>query len=272
MRTSSLAVSMAALVAASSFTASAGCSLAISGPDPKRTARSMPWCDTGKGLVALDTIFGFVFGATAVGGLVEDSPAAAYALIPSGLLLGAALYGSAKVDRCRGAFDEYVRELREEPALVAKAPPATSAPKIAAAASPSSPAARGAESTKIPVVDVRMGAPVTAPVPPKADVAIVAEARQYVRDAIAAQKERRFDDAIALYHRAFALAPNPLLFFNLGQAHRLKGEKPTARDFYRKYLAADDKGERSKEARMWAEKLDRELFREESAKLGSTLE
>lgn len=272
MRTSSLAVLLAALVAASSFTVSTGCSLAISGPDPKRSARSMPWCDTGKGLVALDTIFGFLFGVVAVTGLVEDEPKAAYVLLPSGLFLGAALHGSSKVDRCRAAYDEYVRELREEPTRVAKTPPDSSAPKIAAAASPPSQAARGDSSTKIPVVDVKMVSPIVAPAPPKPDVAIVAEARQHVRDAIAAQKERRFDDAIALYHRAFTLAPNPLLLFNLGQAHRLKGEKSTARDFYRKYLAADESGERSKEARMWAEKIDRELFRAESAKLGAAPE
>ncbi len=69
-----------------------------------------------------------------------------------------------------------------------------------------------------------------------------AAARKLVDEGIAAQDAKDYDRAIALYMRAFALDPHPLLLFNVGQAHRLAGCPQRAVPFYERYLALEPSG------------------------------
>lgn len=95
-------------------------------------------------------------------------------------------------------------------------------------------------------------------------------ARRYVTDGIAAQQEGWFDQAIALYNRAHALAPHPTILFNLGQAHRLKGDKQMALRYYLQFLAIESEGKLFDEAQAWAQALDKELHDEERARTVNT--
>lgn len=76
-----------------------------------------------------------------------------------------------------------------------------------------------------------------------------AAARKLVDEGIAAQKAKDYDRAIALYMKAFALEPHPLLLFNVAQAHRLAGCPERAVPFYERYLTLDPKGRESAAAR-----------------------
>lgn len=90
-------------------------------------------------------------------------------------------------------------------------------------------------------------------------------AKQYVADGLKAQAAGRYDEAISLYNKAYELVPHPELLFNLGQAHRLKGEKEIALNYYQKYLAVDSKGRGVAEASQWATQIDLELKAETEA-------
>ena len=87
-----------------------GCSFALSGPDPKRTATTAPKCDTSKGLVVAD---GVGSAATGLLGLAAGRDTA----LGVGLLLGSAAYaasalaGNSRVDHCRVAFQVYEGEM-----------------------------------------------------------------------------------------------------------------------------------------------------------------
>jgi tetratricopeptide (TPR) repeat protein len=88
---------------------------------------------------------------------------------------------------------------------------------------------------------------------------IRARAQRYVADGITAQSAGRFDEAISLYKLAYKLIPHPELLFNLGQAHRMKGERVTALRYYREYLVAEAQGRASREASEWIAALEQEL-------------
>jgi hypothetical protein len=68
-----------------------------------------------------------------------------------------------------------------------------------------------------------------------------------------------YDDAIAEYLAAYHLLPIPELLFDLGQAHRLKGDKKKALEYYEKYLRAEPEGRGSEEARLHQSTLNREI-------------
>ncbi len=74
--------------------------------------------------------------------------------------------------------------------------------------------------------------------------------------------------AIKEYRKAHRLAPRPLLLFNIGQAHRLKGDKAKAIVAYQRYLAAVKGGSIAEEARnhIAALQLKLRLERAEGAK------
>lgn len=95
--------------------ASAGCSLTLSGPPPRvtgRTPRAALTCDTGKGLVAFDSIVGTAIGIGALNLLSSELPeTAAVPAILSLAFLGAALRGNAVVNECRDAHEELRLEL-----------------------------------------------------------------------------------------------------------------------------------------------------------------
>lgn len=90
------------------------------------------------------------------------------------------------------------------------------------------------------------------------------KARPHFERGQAAYNAGRYDDAIAEYLRAYDFAPAPALLFNVAQALRLKGDKPRALDYYRKFLEAarsdDAKSQRVREeAQGHADRLAREL-------------
>ncbi len=92
-----------------------------------------------------------------------------------------------------------------------------------------------------------------------------ATAKQYVTDGLKAQDAGRYAEAISLYNKAYELVPHPELLFNLGQAHRLRGETAIALTYYQKYLAVDSRGRGAKEAAQWITQIDLELRAEAEA-------
>jgi tetratricopeptide (TPR) repeat protein len=65
----------------------------------------------------------------------------------------------------------------------------------------------------------------------------------------------RYDEAIAAFTRAYALAPDPLLVFNIAQAHRRAGNCAAAVAAYEDYLRLDPGSTRTEEARSHARAL-----------------
>jgi hypothetical protein len=107
---------------------SSGCSLALSGPDPKRAVNDPPECDTGKGLVGLDGVVGgglaiatlaFAANDEGTGALVTGLFAAAF--------IGAAVRGNGEVNECREAMAMYsardVDRALDEPRVATKPAP-----------------------------------------------------------------------------------------------------------------------------------------------------
>lgn len=90
--------------------AASGCSLSISGPPPNRPKGEFPKCDTGKGLVALDSLMAIGFGIGGLAALSEDQGTGAIALVGAALFTAAALHGSSQADKCRAALDQYAKE------------------------------------------------------------------------------------------------------------------------------------------------------------------
>jgi tetratricopeptide (TPR) repeat protein len=74
-------------------------------------------------------------------------------------------------------------------------------------------------------------------------------AKQYVDAGLAAQAAGDYDQAIALYKKAYEQVPHPVLYFNIGQAQRLAGRDEEALDAYQKYVDADPNGPKAKEAK-----------------------
>lgn len=54
------------------------------------------------------------------------------------------------------------------------------------------------------------------------------EARRLTREGLEHYEGARYSEAITSFEAAYALLPLPLLLYNLGQAHRLKGDCPSA--------------------------------------------
>lgn len=64
-----------------------------------------------------------------------------------------------------------------------------------------------------------------------------------------------YDDAAREYQAAYELVPHPVLFFNLAQVYRLKGDREQALEYYERYLAGDPDGRASAQARRFASEL-----------------
>lgn len=86
-----------------------------------------------------------------------------------------------------------------------------------------------------------------------------AEARAHYRAGEVFHKAGRYDQAVAEYEAAYALAPLPILLYNIGQANRLRGEKEKAVEAYRRYLAADPDGKTAPDARRFMKALEEEI-------------
>jgi len=84
-------------------------------------------------------------------------------------------------------------------------------------------------------------------------------ARRDVTAGLAAQSAGRYDEAIALYKKAFDAIPHPEILFDLGQAYRLKGDADTALGYYRRYLAVAPNGRVARDARHWVAELTRQI-------------
>ncbi len=87
-----------------------GCSLAISGPQAHRKTLEPPVCDSGKGLVAVDSLAAIGFGVGGLAGLSESSSGGAIALVIAGLFTAAAVHGAGAADDCREAMEAYAQE------------------------------------------------------------------------------------------------------------------------------------------------------------------
>ncbi len=90
------------------LTAVAGCSFALSGPDPNRPKANAPECDTGKGLVGLDGLIG---GSLAVAGLAllgnDEASGAAITGLLGVAFIASAVRGNTAVNECRTAIAAY---------------------------------------------------------------------------------------------------------------------------------------------------------------------
>ena len=62
-------------------------------------------------------------------------------------------------------------------------------------------------------------------------------AKEEYQDGLRAYAAARFDEAAAAFERAYALAPRPLILFNVGQARRKMGDFDRALVAYRTYVA-----------------------------------
>ena len=66
-----------------------------------------------------------------------------------------------------------------------------------------------------------------------------ADAERFYNDGQAAYDDKRFDDAIAAWHKAYDLSKLAALQFNLAQAQRLGGHCTAAVDAYKAFIKAD---------------------------------
>ena len=86
-----------------------GCSLTLSGPDPRRPIGQYPTCDTGKAPVVLDIVdgTGFGLGAVAIAG-TSGTAAAVLGSIGAAFYL-AAYHGKSVIGDCRDAIASVLR-------------------------------------------------------------------------------------------------------------------------------------------------------------------
>jgi tetratricopeptide (TPR) repeat protein len=74
-------------------------------------------------------------------------------------------------------------------------------------------------------------------------------ARKLTEEALAAESNKEYVTAIALYQRAYQIVPHPLLQFNIGQAYMLAQDFVQAEIYYRLYLTRDPNGPGAARAR-----------------------
>ncbi len=84
--------------------------------------------------------------------------------------------------------------------------------------------------------------------------------------------EQKYEDAIAQFEKAFQTIPDPKIWFNLGQCHRMLNHQEQALFYYRKFLEAlptikdlpeAKKAAVEKEVRQWVDELEKEKAAEE---------
>lgn len=102
------------------------------------------------------------------------------------------------------------------------------------------------------------------------DPEIVKEAKGHFKRGAAHFIAREYDAAIKEYEATYVLAPIPDVLFNLGQAHKMKGNREKAVEYYRRYLAADPSGAGSDEARLHLASLEKEIEQEHSPRRSSS--
>jgi len=87
----------------------------------------------------------------------------------------------------------------------------------------------------------------------------LARARALDKAGTDAFRAGRYDQAIASYQAAYALAPRAGVLFNIGRAYHKKGDAQHALEYYKRYLADDPKGPVADEARVYVAELERSL-------------
>jgi tetratricopeptide (TPR) repeat protein len=81
------------------------------------------------------------------------------------------------------------------------------------------------------------------------------QASEHVKQGDQHKDAGAYDDAAREYQAAYELVPHPVLFFNLAQVYRLKGDREQALEYYERYLAGDPDGRASAQARRFASEL-----------------
>lgn len=111
------------------------------------------------------------------------------------------------------------------------------------------------------VLAVLLAAPAGA-APRKVGKAAMRAARAHFERGHTFHENGQYDDAIREYEAAFALAELPDLLYNLGQVHRLRGDKAAALAHYQRYLELDPSGRGAAKAREFANELSIDLAQE----------
>jgi hypothetical protein len=89
------------------FACLAGCSLALTGPEPKLPKHKSPECDRTKALVGLDGVVAGVSALTGLALISDNQSAAAVPLVIGAVYTLAAVYGNNTVNDCRAAIAKY---------------------------------------------------------------------------------------------------------------------------------------------------------------------
>ena len=88
--------------------------MAISGPQPDRPRNEVPQCDTGKGLVAADGLWGTLFGVASLAAFSNEEAGAGVALgAVTALFVASAARGNRAANECRDSFNEYNVAIRD---------------------------------------------------------------------------------------------------------------------------------------------------------------
>ncbi len=111
-----------------------------------------------------------------------------------------------------------------------------------------------------------LGAPSVAEAKPKKlSQADKDKAKKYFEDAKALQDSGEYAGAADSYKKAYAIIPEPLLLFNIGQVYRLDGKKRLAYDYYKRYLEAEPDGRGAPIATKFVDEIESQLEKEKEA-------
>jgi tetratricopeptide (TPR) repeat protein len=98
--------------------------------------------------------------------------------------------------------------------------------------------------------------------PKKPTAAEMKRAREHFNKGHAFHQAGNYDEAAREYEAAFKLAELPDLLYNLGQVHRLRGDKAAALGYYQRYLELAPDGRGAGNAREFASALAVDLAQE----------
>jgi tetratricopeptide (TPR) repeat protein len=107
-----------------------------------------------------------------------------------------------------------------------------------------------------------LGAPAGAAPPKKPTAAEMRQARAHFQRGLGYHQGGQYDEAVREYEAAFALAELPDLLYNLGQVHRLRGDKAAALAHYQRYIDLAPDGRGVAKAREFAAELAIDLAQE----------
>jgi hypothetical protein len=92
------------------------------------------------------------------------------------------------------------------------------------------------------------------------------QAREHYKKGLAAYNLGQYSEAAAEFEAAYRLFLDPVLLFNIAQAHRMNGELEKALNGYRAYLRTAPPGTRDRaQAEKWRQELEREVARTKAA-------